>query len=64
MLDDDVWLKKVIDDGLTICPECESTDLTMGACGVSAILVQQEYICNACQFEFKVWFRLAAYFPN
>lgn len=62
MMDSKEWQEKVITSGATFCPECGSTAMTMGACGVGYMTVFQEYVCEACQFEFKAMFGLIGAF--
>ncbi|PLC44530.1 hypothetical protein C0Q88_07575 [Ralstonia pickettii] len=57
-LSSDDWKQKVVEQGLTICPVCESSKITYGACGVGAFLVRQEYVCEACGHEFEALFTL------
>lgn len=39
MMNENEWKDQVVERGLTFCPTCESTEPTMGACGVGSILV-------------------------
>ncbi len=59
MLNSDDWQASVVGQMVTICPACESMNVTMGACAIGAITVHQEYVCEACQYEFTALFALA-----
>jgi transposase-like protein len=58
VLDPDEWKIEVVAAGMTLCPVCRSTNLTMGACAVGSITVHQEYVCEDCQYEFNALFGL------
>ena len=53
------WHNKVVKDGIVICHACGAPNPTMGACGVRAISVHQEYVCEQCGHEFAACFALA-----
>ncbi|MEX3983987.1 hypothetical protein AB4Y45_33920 [Paraburkholderia sp. EG287A] len=59
MLTPDEWRTRVIDDSITICPACESPNITMGACAIGSASIHQEYTCEDCQHEFTAFFALA-----
>jgi transposase-like protein len=59
MLDSDEWKTRVVDHSQTLCPACESTRVTMGACAIGSVTVHQEYVCEDCQHEFTALFALA-----
>jgi transposase-like protein len=59
MLNPDEWKSRVVADTMTICPACESSKVTMGACAIGSITVHQEYTCESCQHEFTALFALA-----
>jgi len=58
MLDSDEWKVRVVVDSQVLCPACESTNVTMGACAVGSMSVHQEYVCEDCQHEFTALFAL------
>ncbi len=58
MLDSEQWRSRVVADGQTLCPACQSMNLTMGACGIGSMTVHQEYVCGDCQYEFAALFGL------
>lgn len=58
MLDSDEWKARVVEELQTMCPSCESTNVTMGACAIGSATVHQEYTCEACQHEFTALFAL------
>lgn len=58
MLDSEKWRSRVIAEGCTICPSCETDEVTMGACKIGSKTVHQEYTCEACQHEFSGLFTL------
>ncbi len=58
MLDSEQWRSRVVADGQTLCPACQSMNLTMGACGIGSMTVHQEYVCEDCQYEFAALFGL------
>lgn len=58
MLDSEKWRARVLAEGTTICPSCESDEVTMGACKIGSKTVHQEYTCEACQHEFCGLFTL------
>ena len=60
MLNSNQWQKRVVNSGVTLCPACTSTNVTMGACAVGSITVHQEYVCEDCQHEFTGLFALTA----
>lgn len=64
MLNPDEWKAQVIADSITICPSCESPNVTMGACAIGSMTVHQEYTCEACQHEFTAFFALALYYDG
>jgi transposase-like protein len=64
MMNDKEWQEKVVTGGETFCPECGSTNLTMGACAIGSMTVHQEYVCEDCQFEFKALFGLIGAYPT
>lgn len=59
MLAADEWKARIVARTQTLCPACESTRLTMGACAIGSITVHQEYVCEDCQYEFTALFALA-----
>lgn len=59
MLDSDGWKAKVVGESITLCPACESTNVTLGAYAIGSITVHQEYVCEDCQYEFTALFALA-----
>lgn len=58
MLDSDDWKARVVDRTQTLCPACESTNGTMGACAIGSMTGHQEYVCEDCQHEFTALFAL------
>lgn len=64
MLDHDEWKARVVATGTTLCPACESTDITCGACAVGALTIHQEYVCEACQHAFSGLFALIDYYDD
>ncbi|WP_155301331.1 hypothetical protein [Cupriavidus necator] len=50
--------------GVTLCPACESTRITLGACAVGATTIHQEYICEACQHAFSGLFALVDFYDD
>lgn len=44
MLDSERWRSRVIADSQTLCPACQSTNLTMGACASGSMAAHQEYV--------------------
>lgn len=58
MLDSEQWRSRVVADSRTLCPACQSTNLTMGACAIGSMTVHQEYVCEDCQYEFTALFGL------
>jgi len=64
MLDADEWKARVMATRHTICPRCESTDITVGVCTGGAITIHQEYICGACQHTFSGLFSLVTYYDD
>lgn len=64
MIDPDDWQSLVTATLKTICPACNSTKVTAGACAIGSATVHQEYICEDCQYEFTALFALAAYYPG
>ncbi|CAJ3074051.1 hypothetical protein [Burkholderia pseudomallei] len=64
MLESDEWKAKTVADLTTMCPACESTNLTMGACAIGSATVHQEYVCEDCQFEFTALFALMGFYKG
>lgn len=58
MLNSDEWKATVVQQSRTLCPACQSTKLTAGACGIGSMTVHQEYTCETCQYEFTAVFAL------
>lgn len=61
MLSSDDWRAEVVSEGVVICPACGTPEPTMGACGVGAMSVHQEYICESCGHEFTAMFMVVGY---
>lgn len=56
MLDHDEWKASVVDTGATLCPACESTNITCAPCAVGALTIHQEYVCEtACRHTPAAW---------
>ncbi|WDD90335.1 hypothetical protein Bsp3421_000160 (plasmid) [Burkholderia sp. FERM BP-3421] len=64
MLDSDSWKAKVVEESMTSCPACGSTNVTMGACAIGSVTVHQEYTCEDCQYEFTAFFTLVGYYTG
>jgi transposase-like protein len=64
MLSSDEWKSRVFDASTTICPACESTQVTMGACAIGSYSVHQEYTCENCQHVFTALFALADFYQG
>lgn len=58
MLNADQWKARVVESDQTLCPSCQSLQVTMGACAIGTLTVHQEYVCEACQHEFTALFTL------
>ncbi|MFM0651962.1 hypothetical protein [Paraburkholderia sediminicola] len=56
MLSSDEWRKRTFEAGVVRCPACDSPNVTMGACAVGAYTIYQEYVCEACGYEFQDMF--------
>ncbi|MFM0095647.1 hypothetical protein PQQ87_08540 [Paraburkholderia nemoris] len=63
MLNSEEWQKRVVAEGVMLCPKCESVDVTFGACAVGAFTIHQEYVCESCQHMFKGLFVLTGEYP-
>lgn len=61
MLSSGEWQQRTVDEGLVRCPACDSGNVSMGACGVGAFTVYQEYVCESCAYEFQAVFALAGF---
>lgn len=59
MLSSEEWHKRTVEEGIVRCPACGTPNPTMGACGVGAITVHQEYVCEQCGHEFTAFYALA-----
>lgn len=64
MLNSDEWKSLVVAGSRTLCPVCESDNLTMGACAIGAMTVHQEYTCETCQREFTAVFALLGFYDG
>lgn len=63
-MDSDEWKSRVVRTTSPLCPKCESTKLTMGACTVGAKTVHQELVCEKCTHEFTALFVLVGYYDG
>jgi transposase-like protein len=64
MLSSDEWRKRTVEGGVVLCPSCNSSNVTMGACAIGAYTIYQEYLCEHCGYEFQAMFGLIAYVPE
>lgn len=64
LIDSDDWMVLVTETEASICPSCNSPDITMGACAVGPVHVLQEFVCESCQYEFTAVFKLTGYLPG
>jgi transposase-like protein len=64
VLEPDDWTALVRATLKTLCPSCNSTNVTAGACAIGASTVHQEYVCESCEYEFTSLFVLAAFYPG
>ncbi len=64
MIDPDDWQSLVSTTRQTVCPACNSPNVTAGAYDLSSATVHQEYICEDCQYEFTAVFTLSRYSPG
>ncbi|WP_416046713.1 hypothetical protein [Cupriavidus basilensis] len=64
MLDPDEWKARVIAEGVTCCPACESTEITLGATAIGVMTIHQEYICEHCQHTFSGLFALVTWYTT
>jgi transposase-like protein len=64
MMTHEDWQRRVVATGITLCPACESTDITLGACAVGATTIHQEYVCETCQHSFSGMFTLLDYYDD
>lgn len=64
MMTHDEWRARVASSGITLCPACESTNVTMGACAVGTTTIHQEYVCESCQHSFSGLFALVSYYDG
>lgn len=42
MIDPDEWKARVVAEGITLCPACESTEVMLGALGLFALVACYE----------------------
>ncbi len=63
MIDSDDWQSLVSTTRQTVCPCCNSTNVTAGAYDLGSATVHQEYICEDCQCQFAAAFALVGYSP-
>ncbi|MDT8835878.1 hypothetical protein ParKJ_00450 [Paraburkholderia fungorum] len=64
MRSSDEWRRHTVEDGVVLCPGCDSLHVTMGACAVGAYTVYQEYVCEDYGHEFQAMFGLIGYMPG
>ncbi|AVA35818.1 transposase-like protein [Cupriavidus metallidurans] len=64
MMNEDEWKARVMATRIVLCPRCESTNITHGACAVGAATIHQEYVCEACQHAFSGLFALVTYYDD
>lgn len=64
MLSEDEWKARVLATHHTLCPRCESTNITYGACAVGAMTIHQEYVCETCEHAFSGLFALVTYYAD